>query len=491
MVGAVSAGLGGFLFVLITTREFPAGIAGSLFALTAVFLLVVAVAELGCDMGLVHFVATLHARHSLPGIQGILRVGLLPPLLVSFAASLLGLTFAKELGRLLSAEATPSWSSTMVTVLAVFVPLAVASDLLLAMTRGMGTMRPTVLVDRVTRALAQPLLALTVIALGGGALGLTLAWAGPYLGAALLALYLTSRIFRSGATQARRGPAASNELRRAYWTFTAPRAAARILQVALLRADVVIIAVLASPVDAAVYTVATRFVVLGQLVAQAAQQTLQPQISSSLALGKRDTADRLFKVSTSWLVLLTWPIYLVLAIYPSVYLGLFGPRYVEAGDSVVIILALTLLLANALGAVDTVLVMAGRSGVSLVITAIALAVNLALNIALIPSLGLLGAAIAWSVAIVVRNVAALVQLTRREGLAPWSSGLAYAVTASSVGFGLVAMLCRVVLGESLVALAAVLVIGGCVFMIFLRRAPGSLELRAFRRRPGSQRPEVP
>lgn len=479
VIGAVSAGFGGFFFVLITTHAFPSEVAGSLFALTALFLLVVAVAELGCDIGLVHFVARLKACHRVPEIRTILRIGLWPPMLASIGACLIALCFSSQIGQLLGDDT--SSARAMVAVFGLFVPFAVANDLFLAATRGMGTMRPTVLVDRTFRSLTQPLLALLVIALGGGAVALALGWATPFLGAALLAVYLTIRLVRSETASDGAGAPALTLHRREYWIFTAPRAAARILQVALLRADVVLLAILASPADAAIYTVATRFVVLGQLPPQAVQQTLQPQISSALALSDRGTAQRLFQVSTAWLVLLTWPIYLMLAVYPSVYLGIFSPQYADAGGTVAVILALTLLLANALGSVDTVLVMAGKSGVSLVITAVALAVNLILNIALIPTMGLLGAAVAWSIAIVVRNLATLVQLTRHEKLVPWSRGLGYAITASALSFGLMSIVCRAVLGQSLIAVAVTVVMGGGLFLVFLKRAPTSLQLGAFRR----------
>jgi len=54
--------------------------------------------------------------------------------------------------------------------------------------------------------------------------------------------------------------------------------------------------------------------------------------------------------------------------------------------------------------------MAGGSGRSLLNNALALAVDLVLDILLIPSMGMLGAAIGWAAAIVVRNVLPLLQV---------------------------------------------------------------------------------
>ena len=81
----------------------------------------------------------------------------------------------------------------------------------------------------------------------------------------------------------------------------------------------------------------------------------------------------------------------------------------------VLILSLTMLLATACGPVDSVLLMAGRSWLSLRNSTVALAVNVGLNLVLIPLYGIRGAAIAWSVAIVVRNLLPLVQVRDTSG----------------------------------------------------------------------------
>ncbi len=75
-------------------------------------------------------------------------------------------------------------------------------------------------------------------------------------------------------------------LAREFWAYTAPRAIARVTQTALKRSDIVLVAALASPADAALYTAATRFIVLGQLFVQSVQQALSPQISRAVRPGR-------------------------------------------------------------------------------------------------------------------------------------------------------------------------------------------------------------
>ena len=221
-------------------------------------------------------------------------------------------------------------------------------------------------------------------------------------------------------------------LAREFWAYTAPRAIARIIQAGLKRSDIVLVAALASPADAALYTAATRFVVLGQLFVQSVQQALSPHLSSLFARGEKPAANSVFQAATLWSMIAAWPLYLVTAGFASTLIGVFGDGY-DAASDVVVILSLTMLLATACGPVDSVLLMAGRSWLSLRNSTVALAVNVGLNVVLIPVDGIRGAAVSWSVAIVVRNLLPLVQVRRHLGMWP--------VTRSAVPVALGAVAC--------------------------------------------------
>ena len=90
-------------------------------------------------------------------------------------------------------------------------------------------------------------------------------------------------------------PEAWGPLAREFWAYTAPRAIARVTQTALKRSDIVLVAALASPAEAALYTAATRFIVLGQLFVQSVQQALSPQIAALFARGEKEAADSVYR----------------------------------------------------------------------------------------------------------------------------------------------------------------------------------------------------
>nr|WP_277605686.1 polysaccharide biosynthesis C-terminal domain-containing protein [Glycomyces sp. L485] len=293
-------------------------------------------------------------------------------------------------------------------------------------------MGPTVLIDKLGRTLAQ-LAALGVIAATGSAsvLAVTAAWALPYLPAAVAAGWYLWRHHSSG------DPGFPDRVdARAFWGFTAPRAVAGVAQIGLQRLDIILVAALAGLGPAAVYTVATRFVIVGQLASGAVGQAVQPRAAAAMAAGEALSARRLYQESTAWIVALTWPVYLAVGLGAEWYLRLFGGEYAtEDARTVVWILVPAMMVSAACGVVDSMLAMAGRTAWQLADVTISLAFNVALNLVLIPSLGVVGAAIAWSAAVLVNNLIPLTQLWRTYGLHPFGALTRRALAATGLGFG--------------------------------------------------------
>ena len=222
-----------------------------------------------------------------------------------------------------------------------------------------------------------------------------------------------------------------------YLAYTWPRAVQSALQIALQRMDIIIVAALLSPSQAAIYALATRFIVLGQSAAQALQQVVAPHFSEFFAKDMNDSAMRVARIVTVWTVLLVWPVYLFCITHGADLLRLLGGAPYEAGATALAILAAGMLFASMTGPVDTILLMAGRSAISLSTTAVALAVDLALLFALVPRMGINGAAVAWCVALCVRSGLSLLFAKRTAGSSTFSASLAWAAGITLASFLLI------------------------------------------------------
>jgi O-antigen/teichoic acid export membrane protein len=238
-----------------------------------------------------------------------------------------------------------------------------------------------------------------------------------------------------------------------------PRALALGAQQVIQRLDIVLVAIMRGPVDAAIYTAATRFLVVGQLGNQAISMAAQPQLSRQFGLSDRVGAGTVYKTTTAWLVLLTWPLYLLAISFGPVVLSIFGRSY-HGGSDVIIVLGGAALLASACGQVDVVLTSTGRSALSLANGLTALSVNVGVDLVLIPRYGIIGAAIGWAAAIVAANLIPLAQLARIVRLHPFGRATMIACALTALSFGVIPLLVRVVLGDG-VGAQILAVAAGC------------------------------
>ncbi|MBM6402079.1 oligosaccharide flippase family protein [Phycicoccus sonneratiae] len=474
VAGAVLSAVIGFALTVVVTRALPQAQAGVFFSTTSGFLVVVAVAQLGTNTGLVYFLSRARALDRPGDARSHLRAASLPVLGWTAVISAALVVAAPAVGRLVSPD-EPTATATAVRVLAPFLLAASVENLAVSATRGLGTMRPTALLTLVVRPAAQLLLVgLASLTLGPAAA--VAGWAAGYLVTAvagtLWARRLLARSLRDAPPTGRR--------HREFWSFTWPRAIMTVAQMAMQRLDIVLVGALAGAVPAAVYAAATRFVVAGQMGSQAVTLAAQPRFAEHLAVDDTRSVGVLYRSSTAWLVLMTWPLYLALAAFSTTVVDVFGGGY-DAGGAVVVILAVALMLSSLLGMVEVVLAMSGRTTWTLVNTLIGLGVQVGLDLVLIPRHGIIGAAIGWAAAIVLRNLLALAQVTSALRLHPFGASTVTAAVLGLVAAGVPLAVARLTLGDDVSALAVGLVVGGLAYVggcAVLRRRLGLEELGA-------------
>ncbi|MFI5426975.1 oligosaccharide flippase family protein [Aeromicrobium sp. UC242_57] len=167
------------------------------------------------------------------------------------------------------------------------------------------------------------------------------------------------------------------------------------------------------------------------------------------------------------MIWLGWPFFLVLIVFGDSVLSIFGPGF-EDGATSLGILAVAMAVALAAGTVQTILLMGGRSSWQLADKSIALALNVALNLALIPVWGIEGAAVAWAVTIVVDTVIVIYQVQHLMDVRPDLRLLATAAAVSVLVAGVPILGSRLVFGSTVpVMLATVAVVGAAYLAVSL------------------------
>lgn len=230
----------------------------------------------------------------------------------------------------------------------------------------------------------------------------------------------------------------------------------------LLWADTLILGRMTTTEDVGVYTVATRLVMLAVFVMAPINAAFAPQIARLHHRGDVTRLGEVYAAATAWILRFALPAFVLLLIFPAPLLRLFGDDYV-VGAGVTMTLAVGQLVNAATGPCATVLNMSGRVLLNMVNNVAVLALNVGLNLVLIPRLGILGAALAWSVSLAVVNIVRVVQVRRVLGLLPFGAVTVKSAVAA-VAAGAAGWAVRVIVTDEWLQLGLGVV---AVFVVFV------------------------
>jgi len=140
-----------------------------------------------------------------------------------------------------------------------------------------------------------------------------------------------------------------------------------------------------------------------------------PRISSYFYADKLEDLKALIS-KIAWLnFVISIPFFVVLLVFGAQILPLFGAEF-ESGIIVLLLLIVGQLINALSGPVLYILNMTGKEFVARNIVLVAALINVVLNLILIPSYGIIGAAVAATVAMLVWNICSLVYIYKNYGL---------------------------------------------------------------------------
>ncbi len=508
LAGAVLAGLGGLVLTIVVSRMLPAAEAGVYFTSVAAFTITATVLVLGSDTGLVRSLAGARAAGRPELLRPYLRVVLAPVTVAAAGVSLTVWLFAEPLSRIVFAGAEQALMAQAMRLLAPFLLAATLSVVLLnGASRGLGTLRTFTAVQQIFLPGVRPVLVGAVLVGAGavwGAGGRTaqlalLAWAAPLLVALVVAARAVHhRLPDAAATSA--GVVVPDHLGRRFWRATAPRGLAATFEVLIVWSDVVLVTALLGPVRGGIYAAASRFVTSGSFALQAVRLSVGPLLAGAFARGDVEQAAQVHRLSIRWAILSTWPVYLAMGAFAPGVLALLGPDYAEAAGALSV-LCLAMLGVVATGNANTVLNMAHRSHWAAANTALATVLMLGLDLLLVPRIGILGAAVGWSAAMLTDAALSTLEVRLGLGLHSADASVAQVVAVVLTCFAVPVLAVRLATDGLRVPAPVVLFAGtaGCaaLYAAVLYAARRRLALDVLvsalrRRRPGpTRRPTAP
>jgi O-antigen/teichoic acid export membrane protein len=475
--GSILSDLFGFFFVLVATHGFGGRNAGHFFEAMALAMICSNIAKLGADTAFVRFIPRYRAQGRVADVRPMLMVGFGPVVLLAtlFGAGMFffGPQLAGLFGRQHPEDLVPYFR-----LFGVFLPAITAYAVSLAASRGFGSMKPLVVVDNVMVPIGRTAIAAAGALAGLGGLVLGYATTGTMtIGLIVILLWIRRMLLKVERTE--RSGASGRSGRRAlfgeFWTFAGPRGFASIFATFSSNINTLLLGALYTASGVTAFAAASRFMKLGTLALVAIFYTIAPQISGLLAHNERGRAQAVYQVSTWWVMMGSWPVYFVLAVWAPLLMRLF-PKGLTGGAEALTILSLGMLVSMACGPVSAILLMGGHAVWNLANTAISLVVNVVLALVLIPHYHVQGAAVATSVGIALNNLLALLEVGVFMRLGTLGPGFGIVAVASAVCFGGLGLVFRFSVGETWATFMLFSVISCGLYLVALLRFRHRLEL---------------
>jgi len=185
--------------------------------------------------------------------------------------------------------------------------------------------------------------------------------------------------------------------------------------VVMNRADVVVVGMMLGTTQAGVYAVAARTAMMISFVLEAINAVVAPNIAPLYNRRDMRALQQLVSTATLLATILALGGTLGMIGLSHVLLGLFGEGFI-AGRTSLIILSISHLINSAAGPVGYLMHLTGHQHISGRVYVLGALLNVGLNLALVPTVGIEGAAIATAVAMVVQNVLMYTFVRRKLGI---------------------------------------------------------------------------
>ena len=259
------------------------------------------------------------------------------------------------------------------------------------------------------QSVVGPVLSLAVLAVTWGSASVQVAAASVAIGyvGASIAAHIGWKVLNPGP-----GPVGERDVP-GFRREAGPFFANSIYSMLLLYAPILALALLADPEDVGRYFAAERWTQIPSMMLVAINSTVGPLFARAWSARRVDEVRSLLLRSTRATLPLAIVVALALMIGAPWLLGLFGDEYPEAANALRV-LGLAQGFVLACGPITSLLVMSGGERAQRRASATAVVVVVVASAALVPSHGVLGAAIASGVALVVNKL--LVVLAAREAL---------------------------------------------------------------------------
>ena len=427
-IGTIIGMLLGFVSRIIIVRCITQSEYG-IYSLALVLLSIFAtISTLGLSDGTTRQIAFYRGKDDALKIKGVMLSSLQIALITGVLLSLV-LFFTSNL---ISTNVfhSPELSSPL-KIFSIALPFFVLINIFTSIFRGFDRAEPSVYFQNIFRSVIYILFLAGAILLGLSFIGVIYAYfASIMLTCMAFAVYAMKKppLATKGEKSVNADPMMGKEL----LFFSLPLFAVTMLQAITTWTDTLMLGYFKMPDVVGLYNAALPLANLLPIILTSVNFLFIPIMSQLYAKGQTEEMKKSYAVLTKWIFSATLPIFLVLFLFPEAVLNiLFGSRYVGAAIALQI-LGLGFFTHSILGPNGNTLIVMGKTQFLMLSVLITVIVNFILNIILIPPLGIIGAAIATTSALFIKNLFWAAKLYSSSKIHPFTKNYLKPMVSSTI-----------------------------------------------------------
>lgn len=393
---------------------------------------------LGLDTAIVRYTAIFAGRGDWAAVRANLRLMLRVSVVTSLFVTAALIVFAEPVASALlhDRRLTP-----LVFISALTVPTMVLNIQLGSALRGVRRIADEVFADQVFQPLIRLALLLMLVVVGLTVSQALLAWTVASLAATVLLAYLVIRALRGHGTNDGK-PLSARELLR----FSGPVFLSNLVSKSGQQLQTILLGALSTVSTVGVFAVAANVNLIGSLFHSSLVSASMPLLAAAQDKQDRPALERLYQLTSRWSLTLNLPVFLVVVTYSQVLLAMFGSEFRSGAIALAILAAANLVYAGT-GMSGAVLDMTGYTGLKLLNAAVSVGLGIALNLMLVPSLGLVGAAIAALAVTACANILQLAEVLLLVRASPYNRSFVKPIGAGALAL-VVSIGVKILLGGS-------------------------------------------
>lgn len=427
-LGIIFMNIMAFVNNIVITRALGVDSYGLFVLVTNVFTFITIIPQLGFNNTIIRFVSFYTGKGEEAKVKGTILFGLkilsIFSLIVMVVSVLISPIITESIFE--RPELTP-----LLRILLLSLPFAVIAMVFYASLNGLKLIKYQVLAGNILNPVIFFLIIVTIFWVGYRLTGLI--WVMVLMGAVGVALsyyFLYNNYFKH--KKKLKPEVEKKEL----LLFAFPIYLNQFLNTAIKFAPIFIMGYFLSNKDIGVYNVGFKVAMLVSVSLGAFRLIFSPTISALFAKKNKQLIAQLYKTITKWIFTIALITFCIIILFAEPVLSIFGNEF-TTGINVLLLLIFGELINAGVGLVGNILIMSGRPKVALFNSGINFLTILALCLYLVPLYGIIGAALSYTITIVLVNLIRLIELYYFEKMQPFKLSYFKPLIAAAIAFVIV------------------------------------------------------